>query len=235
MTGMAPRVRPDVLVFDVNETLIDIESLNPYFTGIFGDPGVLREWFGQLVTYSMTVTVSDRYVDFFLLGQSVLRMIAGYRGVELAEGDIAALADAMATMPAHPEVAGALSRLRDDGYRLVALTNSPAREGRRTPLENAGLSGYFERQFSVDELRVFKPAPVLYRHTARELGVTPGECMMVAAHAWDAIGAQATGFGGALITRPGNAPLRALGVPYPDFVAPDLVDLAAQLSYAFEK
>ncbi len=232
---MAPATRPDVLVFDVNETLIDIEALTPYFTEVFGDAGVLREWFGQLVTYSMTVTVSDRYVDFFLLGQSVLRMIAAYRGVELTDGDVTALADAMATMPAHPEVARGLSRLRDDGYRLVALTNSPVRGGRPSPLENAGLGSYFERQFSVDELRMFKPAPVLYRHTAQELGVRPGQCMMVAAHAWDTVGAQAVGFGGALITRPGNAPLRAPGVPYPDLVASDLVDLSTQLVQAFEK
>ena len=37
---------PSVLVFDVNETLIDIESLEPHFVRMFGDPRVLREWFG---------------------------------------------------------------------------------------------------------------------------------------------------------------------------------------------
>jgi 2-haloacid dehalogenase len=51
--------RPSVLVFDVNETLIDIESLEPHFVRIFGDGRVLREWFGQLVMYSMAVTLSD--------------------------------------------------------------------------------------------------------------------------------------------------------------------------------
>ncbi len=43
--------RPSVLVFDVNETLIDITSLEPFFTRTFGDRGVLREWFNQLVLY----------------------------------------------------------------------------------------------------------------------------------------------------------------------------------------
>ena len=41
---------PSVLVFDVNETLIDIDSITPVFERIFGDPGVTRTWFGQLVT-----------------------------------------------------------------------------------------------------------------------------------------------------------------------------------------
>ena len=63
---------PSVLVFDVNETLIDIESMAPVFERIFGDPQAMREWFGQLVMYSMTATLSGHYVDFFTLGQGVL-------------------------------------------------------------------------------------------------------------------------------------------------------------------
>jgi 2-haloacid dehalogenase len=232
---MVAAVRPSVLVFDVNETLIDIDALKPYFASTFGDAGVLREWFGQLVMYSMTVTLSDCYVDFFALGQTVLRMLAEVHGISLRDDDVAVLSGQMATMPAHPDVAQGLSQLRDAGYRVAALTNSPSRPGRSTPLEHAGLAGYFERQFHVDELQVFKPSAVLYRHTAGELGVRPADCLMIAAHAWDTIGAQRAGFGGALITRPGNAPLRAAGVPQPDFIANDLVDLARQLAQAFEK
>ena len=41
--------KPSVMVFDVNETLIDIEALDPLFERMFGDRRVLREWFGQLV------------------------------------------------------------------------------------------------------------------------------------------------------------------------------------------
>lgn len=232
---MAAVARPAVLVFDVNETLVDIKALEPYFARLFGRPGVLRDWFGQLVMYSMTVTLSNCYADFFSLGQATLQMLAETHGVALRDGDAAALTEAMATMPAHPDAAQGLTRLRDDGYRLVALTNSPARPGRPTAVENAGLAGYFERQFSVDEQRVFKPATVLYQHTAHELGVQPSACMMVAAHAWDIIGAQAAGFSGALLTRPGNAPLRADGVHQPDFIAADLVDLAEKLAQIFEK
>lgn len=55
---------PSVLVFDVNETLIDIESLAPLFADLFGDERVLREWFGQLIQYSMTITLAGKYVPF---------------------------------------------------------------------------------------------------------------------------------------------------------------------------
>jgi 2-haloacid dehalogenase len=224
------RARPTVLVFDVNETLIDIGSLEPHFARIFGDPGVLREWFNQLVMYSMTVTLSGCYVDFFALGRAVLQMIAEIHRVDIPDDAVAELTRGMLTMPAHPDVAPALPRLRDAGYRLVTLTNSPPNPDGPTPLENAGLAPHFERQFSVDPSRVYKPSRQLYIGVAEELGVAPAECMMVAAHAWDTIGAQAAGFGGALITRPGNAALPAPGVPQPDVVADDLLELVQRLA-----
>ncbi len=224
---------PSVLVFDVNETLIDITSLEPHFEKMFGDRGVLREWFNQLVIYSMTVTVSDAYVDFFTLGQAVLRMIGDSRQVQIAEGDVDELAHGMRTMPAHPDVADGLKALSAQGYRLVTLTNSPSKPGVPTPLEHAGLAEFFERQFSVDAWRAFKPSRQLYTGVAEQLGVAPSDCMMVAAHVWDTIGAQSAGLRGALITRPGNAPLRSPELPQPDVVAADLLDLARMLSRHF--
>jgi 2-haloacid dehalogenase len=227
------QARPSVLVFDVNETLIDIGALEPHFDHIFGDPGVLREWFGQLITYSMTVTLSGRYVDFFTLGRAVLQMIADVHHVDLSDAAAAELTRGMATMPAHPDVSPGLRRLREAGYRLVTLTNSPPNPAGNTPLEHAGIASYFERQFSVDASRVYTPSAVLYGNVAAELAVAPEACMMVAAHAWDTIGAQSAGFSGALIIRPGNAPLPAPGVPQPDVVTADLLDLAQRLAMTF--
>jgi 2-haloacid dehalogenase len=221
--------RPSVLVFDVNETLIDIVALAPYFERIFGDRHVLREWFGQLVMYSMAVTLSGNYVDFFSLGQAVLRMTADVHNVRINDDDVRALSAGMATMPAHPDVADGLRALSDQGYRLVTLTNSPLNPNGSTPLEHAGLSGYFERQFSVDPSRLYKPSLRLYEDVAAELGVASSACMMVAAHVWDLIGAQAAGYSGALITRPGNAPLPAPDLPQPTVVVADLVELAKRL------
>jgi len=199
---------PGVLVFDVNETLLDITALEPVFAQVFGDPRVLREWFGQLVTYSMTLTLSDVYTDFFSLGEAVLRMLGDIHGVRIADADLRAVRAGFANLPAHPDVAAGLGQLRDKGYRLVTLTNSPTSRGGETPLQRAGLGHFFEHEFSVDAARVYKPAPELYRNVATQLGVAPSGCMMVAAHTWDTIGAQAAGFSGALLRRAGDASTR---------------------------
>jgi 2-haloacid dehalogenase len=217
-------------VFDVNETLIDIDSMAPLFARLFGDARLLREWFAQLVLYSMTATLAGRYTDFFTLGQAVLQMLADVHDVSITDDDLRSVKHGMLTMPAHPDVEEGLTALRDKGFRLVTLTNSPPNSGGPTPLEHAGLAHFFEQRLSVESCRAFKPAPTVYRYVSEELGVEPAECMMVAAHVWDTIGAQSAGFSGALITRAGNAPLPAPDLPQPDVVAGDLLQLAAKLT-----
>jgi len=222
-------VRPSVIVFDVNETLIDIEALNPIFERVFGDRRVLREWFGQLVLYSMATTLSGLYEDFFSLGRGLFEMIGTVHGVAVEAADVEALREGMLTMPAHPDVEEGLRELKRAGFRLVTLTNSPPNPDGKSPLERAGLAGHFERQFSVEAVRAFKPSPLGYRMVADELGMAPSACCMVASHVWDTIGAQSAGFSAGLITRPGNAPLPVSGLPQPNVVAPDLPTLAVRL------
>ncbi|OBJ19579.1 haloacid dehalogenase, type II [Mycobacterium colombiense] len=220
---------PSVLVFDVNETLLDIESIAPLFGELFGDERMLREWFAQLVMYSMSITLAGNYVTFPVLGQGVLRMLGDIYQVNVTENDAERLKTALLTMPAHPDVADGLAALRDNGFRLVSLSNSPPNPDGPTALQHSGLAGFFEHQLSVDARGVFKPSPAVYRYACETLGVAPADCMMVAAHVWDIIGAQNVGFGGALITRRGNAPLPVDGLPQPNVVAKDLRGLAERL------
>lgn len=221
--------KPSVLVFDVNETLLDIESMSPIFERVFGDGRVVREWFNQLITYSMTLTLSGLYEDFFSLGRGIFEMLGAIHDVPIEPADVEALAEGMMTMPAHPDVEGGLEQLKDAGFRMVTLTNSPPSPHGETPLERAGLNGYFERQLSVQAARAYKPAHVLYHMVARELEVPPSACAMIAAHVWDTIGAQSAGFAAGLLTRPGNAPLPVPGLPQPNVVASDLPALASRM------
>ena len=194
--------KPSVLVFDVNETLVDIDSLAPLFIELFGHERVLREWFAQLVMYSMSATLADRYVTFSTLAQGVLRMVGDIHHVHVSDDDLQRLTTGLLTMPAHPDATEGLARLRDNGFRLVTLTNSPPNPDGPTALQSSGLGDFFEHQLSVDACRAFKPAAAVYRYVCETLGVAPADCMMVAAHVWDTLGAQNVGFSAALITGP---------------------------------
>ena len=214
------------LVFDVNETLLDLRGLEDLFFELFGDRSTAQDWFHLLLQLSMVSALTGVYRDFEHLGGDALRMIAQRRRVELSEARVELLPAAMRNMPPHPDVKHALDRLRHAEHRLVALSNSPYRL-LNPQLENAGLAGFFDETLSVDEARTFKPDPRVYRMCAEKMGEPIEDLTMVAAHNWDITGAIRAGMKGAFVARPG----RLLGDAdeLPEMIVPDIGALADRL------
>jgi 2-haloacid dehalogenase len=216
-----------IVVFDVNETLLNLDSLGPTFDRIFNDPAAMRLWFANLITYSEALTLSGVYVPFTDIGGAVLRMLAATRDITITAADSAELTDRFATMPPHPEVPAALRRLRDHDFRLFTLTDNTLEISGRQ-LERAGVIEVFERRFSVDEtVRRHKPAPQAYQSVAAALQVDPGDVCLIACHVWDTIGALSAGWQAGLILRDGNAPLDV--GPQPNYIGKDLDAITDQL------
>lgn len=91
-------IRP-LIVFDVNETLLDLETMVPIFERIFGDPSATRLWFAILITYSEALTLSGVYVPFTDIGAAVLQMVAATRGVTITEATADEFTARFASMP----------------------------------------------------------------------------------------------------------------------------------------
>ena len=221
-----------VLLFDVNESLLDLRVLTPHFERLFGDGNVLFEWFGQVIHSAMLTVIAGQYSDFAVVGRASLEMVALRRGITISDGDRTAIVGGMRSLPPHPDVLPAFEKLEAAGYRMASLTNSPPAVA-QAQLENAGLAKYLEKIISVDETRSLKPAAKVYHHAARIMGVEPGQTRLIAAHAWDVAGAMAAGCKAAFIARPGMVlnPLFAA----PDVVAPDLLQVAERIIAAERK
>ena len=219
---------PSVLVFDVAESLLDLQVLRPFFQRTFGNGAMVDEWFGETILYSESATLTDSFVPFGQLGAGVLRMLGGIHDVSISDADVTELKQGLASLPTHPDVPESLRKLKAAGYRLVTLTDSPAVPG-RGPLQAAGLADLFEQQFTAETVRRYKPARETYRMVAQAMGVPLSELCMIASHPWDLIGARAAGCSAALIKRPGVAPLIVPGVGQPQITAPTLTEIAAQL------
>ena len=214
------------IVFDVNETLLDLKSLDPHFERIFGSASVRTSWFGQVLRNSLVATVTGQYEDFGKIAASALTMTAQLHEVKLSEEDRAEIMAGIQSLPPHPDVREGLERLSSTGFRLFTLTNSPPRVV-EAQLQNAGLAGFFEKSFSVDAIQRFKPDAEVYRMTAKELGVTADEVRLVAAHDWDVAGALLAGCAAAFIARPGHVLNPAM--PQPDIIGKDLVEVADKI------
>jgi 2-haloacid dehalogenase len=211
-----------VIAFDVNETLLDLRALDRHFEALFGSAALRAQWFAQMLQLAFVGGLTGDYVDFTAAQRAALTMLGERHGVALDHAMVAEVVDGMRTLPAHPEVTGALEMLAGS-LRLVALTNSTAAVAEEQ-LTNAGLRDLFEAALSADTVRALKPAAAAYQHVASECGVALSEIRLVAAHAWDVSGALAAGARAAFVARPGMV-LSPLG-PQPDIVGTDLAEVA---------
>jgi len=121
----------------------------------------------------------------------------------------------------HPDCAEGLRRL-GKRYQLVALSNGE--QPYLDHLEKERMRFGFKALISVQRAGMFKPHPSVYRTGAMVLGLEPDCIMMVAAHAFDVMGARACGYRGAYVNR---YRLPTEESPFkPDFEVRDFIELA---------
>ena len=199
------KIKPKVLFFDVNETLLDLTIMKKQVgDALGGKDHLLSLWFTTMLQYSLVVSASGQYKPFGHVGAAALQMVAANNGITIAEDkarDI--IVNAMQNLPPHPEVKDALTLLKKEGYTLVALTNSN-KESLKNKFENVGLTTYFDELLSIESVGKFKPFTDVYNWAAHKMNVKPEDCMLIAAHGWDVAGALWAGWRAAFVSRPGQ-------------------------------
>jgi 2-haloacid dehalogenase len=214
------------IVFDVNETLLDMSALDPLFADAFGDKGVRRTWFAQTIANALSATILRTYADFGEMQRAALEMTAKRRGVAIDPERVRRILRGVMALPAHGDAVAGLTLLRNQGYRLAVLTNS-TEAAVQAQLESARLREFFSDILSVDSVRRFKPAPEAYAFASERLEIAPQDLLLVAAHDWDVAGAMHAGWRAAFVARHGSA-LNPLAAP-PELAAPDIRALAERI------
>src|SRR5262249_19837045 len=160
------------IVFDCNETLLDLTTVTPIFQRLFGEPRTMRLWFQELITYSQALTIAGVYVPFTDISSAVLMKIASEHRKEFTS--------LFQTRPPYPDVPVGLRKLKSAGFHLFTLTdNTAAISGRQ--LTHGGIADLFDRRFSVDDTaKRHKPAPEAYAEVSKALGASAGETCMIA-------------------------------------------------------
>jgi 2-haloacid dehalogenase len=210
------------VIFDVNETMLDLGALDSLFLRWFGDPVARKQWFAQTLHFAMTLAATREFRSFGEVGTAALAEIAHRRGVLLPGEAAAQLHEAVLRLPAHLDVAPALLILRRAGLVTAALSNNPLPVVQQQ-LHHVELAALFDEIMSVDEAGALKPAPEVYDFAVRRLDLAPGSIWMVAAHGWDIAGATRSGLRGAFVGRPDQSP-----DPFapPEILADDLLGVA---------
>jgi 2-haloacid dehalogenase len=217
-----------VIFFDVNETMLDLESMRDSVGKALGNRrDLLSYWFSKMLHYSLVSTDINNYQDFGNIGVNSLLMVARENNIPLtAERAKKAIVGPLLSLPPHSDVIPALKELQKMNIKLVTLTNS-SNFGVKSQLENANMIDFFDDRLSIEDIKIYKPHGSTYKWAIDKLNVTPQEAVLVAAHGWDVAGAKAAGLKAVFVSRPGKS-LYPLSIQ-PDYVVKDFGELVKLL------
>jgi 2-haloacid dehalogenase len=191
----APRTRPLVVAFDVNETLLDLAPVGAALVEHGQSADLLPTVFARTLATGFAGTVTGRRFTFRAAFEASLAQLTG-----LPAADRGRVADAFLELSPHPDVEPALRLLREAGVPAVTLSHgSPgvAEAG----LTRGGVAVLVAQTLTTESIGAWKPAREAYLWAAGRCGVDPGAMALVAAHAWDVQGAQSAGLTGAFVPR----------------------------------
>ncbi|MCM8569822.1 haloacid dehalogenase type II [Gramella jeungdoensis] len=219
--------RPGVIIFDVNETLLDLSPLKKSINSALKNEQASETWFAQLLHYSLVETVKGTYSDFSEIAAAVFKMSAEKYDLAFTESQIKDILSPVSALKPYKDVVPALRKLKPEGAELVAFSNGKP-DVLQDQLEFAEIDHFFSRILSVEACKKYKPHPDAYKYALKELNCSASDAMMVAAHGWDIAGAQEVGMKTAFVERPGKKlyPLAS----EPDFVLKKLTGLVGVIS-----
>jgi 2-haloacid dehalogenase len=214
------------LAFDAYGTLFDVHSVRRALEGYYPEQAdsLSQVWRTKQLEYTWLLSLMGHYRDFWQVTREALIFACRSLEVPLEPASLERLLEAYLHLEAYPEVGAALEALA--ARPRVILSNGAPRM-LAAVVANAGLSGAFSRIISVDEVKIFKPSPQVYRLAAEALGLEPGAVGFVSSNAWDVCGAKAFGFWTCWLNRSG-VPWEELGLSF-DVKVSNLTELTEML------
>jgi|SRR5579859_6745487 len=183
-------------------------------------------WRRHQLEISWLLSVMGRYEDWAHVTHHALLAALTEIGTELSGGQLDQLLEQTRVPALFDDVTDALDALTTAGHELAVLSNGTAKQ-LETIIDRTGIAGYFAHVISVDEIGVYKPAPAVYHHAARRIGLTIDNVWLVSANPFDAAGAKLAGMRVAKLER-----TPAIRYPFaepPDFIVTKLGELAPAL------
>jgi 2-haloacid dehalogenase len=215
------------LVFDAYGTLFDVLSVQARCESCWPGQGaaLAKLWRAKQLEYTWQRSLMQRYAPFSQVTREALEYSCGLLKLSLAEKQKQELMDEYLNLAPYADVPGALQQLKP--RKLAILTNGSP-DMIEPLVKNRGMEQAFDAVLSVDALKIYKPAPQVYRLAVERLGVAAGDIGFVSSNGWDAAGAKSFGFTVYWINRL-DAPVERLGFT-PDAVLKGLGDLPRIIS-----
>jgi len=219
----------EALAFDMYGTLVDPIRIWKQLEHYIPDDAqrIAEIWRQKQLEFTFRLTAMEQYEDFEQVTRKALDYALAATGHILDAQQKNSLMAQYNDLERFADVEPGLQRLKDAGYTMVVLSNgSPTM---LTGIMNAAnLNPYFKGYVSVDEVKVYKPSPIVYRHVASSLGRPLDQVRLISSNPFDVIGAEAAGMQAAWVNRSGGL-FDTLASP-PEMVVGTLIELADRLA-----
>ena len=188
------------VVFDAYGTLYDIQSVATVTEEAFPGYGdiITQIWRIKQLEYSWLRSLMRRYEDFSVVTRESLAYALRALGLAHDAAAFDRIMDKYLHLDLYPDALSALAALK--GRKLAILSNGSS-DMLNALVKNTGLDRVLDATISIDEKRIFKPAPDAYTLIEEKLGARPNEVLFVSSNPWDACGAKAFGLNVAWIER----------------------------------
>src|SRR5579864_6283260 len=188
------------VVFDAYGTLYDIQSVAAVTEDAFPGYGdiITQIWRVKQLEYTWLRSLMRRYEDFSVVTKESLAYTIRVLGLQHDAATFERIMDKYLHLDLYPDALAALAALK--GKKLAILSNGSS-DMLNALVKNTELDRVLDATISVDQQRVFKPAPEAYTLIEAKLGVTPAEVLFVSSNPWDACGAKSFGLNVAWIER----------------------------------
>ena len=196
--AMGEAIATRAVCLDVMGTLFDLGPLRERLERTGAPPLALEAWFARALHTATAMTLVGEFRPFGDIAGSTLRSVLAQLGLDTNRAD--EILAGLAELDPHPDAGAALQRLSASDLRVVALTNGTAKNTRAL-LARAGIDGLVDRVISTEEVGAYKPHRAVYEHAAAELALAPAQVSLIAAHAWDVMGARAAGLHAIWVSR----------------------------------
>jgi 2-haloacid dehalogenase len=214
-------------VFDAYGTLFDVNSAARSAQDILQEKWhpLAELWRAKQLQYTWLRGLSGRHADFWqVTGDALDFAMSSLHLEDPAVRD--RLISLYLTLSTYPDVPETLRRLKAAGVKLAMLSNgTPAMLA--AAATNAGIADLFDAVLSVEEVRVYKPHPSVYKLACDRLSVAAASICFLSSNGWDAYSAKAFGFRVLWCNRAGQAPERIPETPDGQIVTlaelPDIV------------
>jgi 2-haloacid dehalogenase len=206
-----PGDKPRWLTFDCYGTLIQwdegllaaVETILSKRTDRAVEPKMLISIYDK---HEHALEAEQPHKSFRTVAGEALRRAMVDLGLSDQPADIEILTSGISKMPPFPEVVGALSELKRQGFRLCIISNT---DDDIIAGNVAQLGGHIDRVITAQQAQAYKPSRRIFAHAHAALGVTTDEIVHICASPHlDLAAARDIGFRAIWIDRgTGRAPL----------------------------